>query len=143
METNRKEEPSKILFADDEALFRKVVGEMLILAGYEVVMAEDGPSALQKLSAEKPDLVISDVLMPGLNGLFLCKVAKILYPDMKVILLTAIATEPVYETRAKTEYRADALLRKPIRIADLIDCIEGLLSEPCQTFDSPAPRSFT
>ena len=142
MDSNRKEKPKKILFADDEVLFRKAVGDMLILAGYEVVLAEDGQSALQKVSTEMPDLVISDVLMPGLNGLFLCKVAKILYPDMKVILLTGIATEPVYETRARTEYRADALLKKPIRIRDLVDCVEGLLSGSCQTFDSPAPRPY-
>ena len=142
MDSNSREKPKKILFADDEALFRKAVREMLILAGYEVVMAEDGQTALRKVSTERPDLVISDVLMPGLNGLFLCKVAKILYPDMKVILLTGIATEPVYEKRAKTEYRADALLKKPIKIRDLIDCIEGLLAEAYQESDSPAPRPY-
>ena len=58
----------KILVVDDSATERHVVGEMLIKHGFEVCFAEDGEKGVTQTKLDKPDLVIMDVVMPGLNG---------------------------------------------------------------------------
>lgn len=58
----------KILIADDEAEIRNVLHLYLEIDGYEVVEAENGPEALEKMKREQPDLVILDIMMPGLDG---------------------------------------------------------------------------
>jgi twitching motility two-component system response regulator PilH len=58
----------KILIVDDSATERHVIGEMLTKKGYEVSFAEDGEKGVAQVKASKPDLVIMDVVMPGMNG---------------------------------------------------------------------------
>jgi len=114
----------KLLLADDDAAFRKLLGNMLIRAGYEVVLAEDGQSAVEKTKTEKPDLVITDGLMPKLHGFQVCKAVKELNPLTGVIMLTAVYTTPNYIWDAKHKFRADEILTKPCQIADLLRKIE-------------------
>jgi len=61
-------EIKKILVVDDSATERFVLGDMLGKRGYQVVFAEDGDQAVAKAKAELPDLILMDVVMPGLNG---------------------------------------------------------------------------
>ena len=122
--------PIRILVADDNAPLRKVMKDVLTRAGYEVLLAEDGLDALEMALAVKPDLVITDGLMPKLHGFLACKMLKQLEPPPKVILLTAVYTKPEYRTEVKEQYGADELLTKPCRTADLLACIENLLSQP-------------
>jgi len=58
----------KVLVVDDSATERHVLGEILVKAGYEVLYAEDGEKGIEQTKAVKPDLVIMDVVMPGMNG---------------------------------------------------------------------------
>ena len=58
----------KILLVDDSATERHVIGEMLKKNGYEVTFAASGEEGIVKSKAEKPDLIVMDVVMPGLNG---------------------------------------------------------------------------
>lgn len=120
--------PIRILVADDNAPLRKVMKDVLTRAGYEVLLAEDGLDAFEKALAVRPDLVITDGLMPKLHGFLVCKMLKQLEPPPKVILLTAVYTKPEYESEVKQRYGADELLIKPCRVADLLACIANLLA---------------
>lgn len=114
----------KILFADDDPAFRKILGKVLVRAGYDVVLAEDGESAVEKAAAEKPDLVITDGLMPKLHGFLVCKAVKELNPPTKVIMLTAVYTNSNYKWEARNKFGADEIITKPCEIADLLRSIE-------------------
>ena len=58
----------KILVVDDSATERHIMGELLTKGGFETIFAEDGESGVAKAKAELPDLILMDVVMPGLNG---------------------------------------------------------------------------
>ncbi len=115
----------KILVVDDDRLMRMMLGMMLGRAGYKVISAENGRSAIEKAAMEKPDLVLTDGLMPDIHGLIVCKAIKSLASPPKVVLLTAGETEMKKEEACA----ADDVLMKPVRSAELIACIERLLSE--------------
>lgn len=66
----------KVLFVDDSASMRKVVGMAITGAGYEVVTAEDGKDGVAKMEQEKFDAIISDLNMPNMNGIEMIKAAK-------------------------------------------------------------------
>ncbi len=119
----------KILLAEDHPPLRKVIGDMLRSAGYEVVLAEDGQVAVEKATIERPDLVITDRVMPGMHGFQVCKAVKELDPPPRVIVLTAAYSDPDHETEARSVYGADDFLTKPFKRADLLGCIERQLAE--------------
>ena len=114
----------RILLADDDAAFRKILGNILIKAGYDVVLAEDGDMAVKKAASEKPNLVITDGLMPKLHGFQVCKAVKELNPLAKVIMITAVYTSPNYMWQAKAKFGADDVITKPFEVKDLLGKIE-------------------
>lgn len=83
---------AKILVADDDESLRRVVQFKLKQQGYEVSIAEDGARALEELKKNRYDLLLSDVRMPGLDGIQLLEKSKQVQPDLEVILITAHAT---------------------------------------------------
>lgn len=68
--------PSLILVVDDEPKNIQVVGSILLKAGHEIIAANSGPEALLKLESAKPDLILLDVMMPGMTGFELCRILK-------------------------------------------------------------------
>ena len=126
--------PRRILFAEDDPAFRKIIGNILTRAGYDVVFAEDGESAVEKAATEKPDLVITDGLMPKLHGFLVCKAIKELESPPRVIMLTAVYTNPTYNWEARSTFGADAIITKPCEIAHLLRQIEKHMpSQPQQS----------
>ena len=63
----------KILVVDDSPTMRRFIGEILEAKGYEVSFAEDGDAGVLKAKAQMPDLIVMDVVMPGLNGFQACR----------------------------------------------------------------------
>lgn len=63
----------KILLVDDSPTERHIINEILINGGFQVVMAEDGAQGVAKSKSEKPDLIVMDVVMPGMNGFQACR----------------------------------------------------------------------
>jgi CheY-like chemotaxis protein len=118
----------KILVADDDPPLRKVLGKILIDAGYDVVLAEDGRQAVEMAGIEKPDLVIADGLMPKLHGFLACKAIKELPCSPKVIMLTAVYTKKNYRWEAREQYRADDFMTKPFELSELLACVDKHLS---------------
>ena len=124
---------NKVLLVDDDAEFCEATELLLDSKGYEVVLAYDGKKGLEKVRADKPDLVILDVMMPEMNGYDVCVILKA-DPELKnipVILLTAVD-----QALFKTTYtqvmglmtEADDYIAKPVEPGELVNRVEGLLS---------------
>ncbi len=82
----------KILVVDDESAILETLEILFRGAGYEVVVADSGPKAMAALEDEKPDLVLTDIRMPGAGGLDVLSAARQVDPEMPVILMTAQAS---------------------------------------------------
>ncbi len=122
------EEQKRILLAEDDPVLRKVLGRMLKEAGYELIMADDGKSAVEKATRESPDLVLTDALMPHMHGFMVCKAVKELPNPPAVIILTGVYVNPVYRRETQTKYGADAMVTKPFEISQLLALIKDLVT---------------
>jgi twitching motility two-component system response regulator PilH len=113
---------AKILVVEDTKFFRAYLTDLLTDAGYEVVTAQDGVEALQYLSRECPDLVITDVLMPRMHGFDLCRKIKD-RPEtasLPVIMMTQVYTRVHHEREARGVHGADDYITKPFQPGDLL-----------------------
>jgi DNA-binding response OmpR family regulator len=122
------EESRTVLVADDDEDILVLVSYRLERAGYEVLLARDGPSALATAQERKPDLAILDVMMPGLNGY---EVTQRLRADpataqIPVILLTARVQET--DVDRGFEAGADDYLRKPFSPRELRARVQAILA---------------
>lgn len=121
----------KILFIDDDIDFTEANKMILTNAGYEVITAVDGKSGLQKAIAERPDLVILDVILPDINGFSICRELKD-NPDLQnipVILFTAISSKPGgYPENIGIQHKADAYIEKPANPQILLEKVNFLLT---------------
>ena len=84
--------PKKILIIDDEPDISEMVTEFLLSSGYAAYYALNGPDGLALIEKEKPDVMILDLKMPGMDGIELCRRVKETQPDLDVILMTAYAS---------------------------------------------------
>ncbi len=117
----------KILVVDDEADVLDLVCMNLRAAGYAVATAENGAGALQKARAEKPDLIILDLMLPEMNGLEVCKVLKKedATAAVPIIMLTA-KTEEV-DRIVGLELGADDYVAKPFSPRELVLRVKSVL----------------
>jgi DNA-binding NtrC family response regulator len=84
----------KVLVVDDEAIVRESLRDWLIDVGYQVFTAENGPKALEIIEKERLGIVITDLVMPGMDGIEMMERAKEIQPDIEVIIITAYASIP-------------------------------------------------
>lgn len=112
-----------ILIVDDEPSVREIVSELIKGLGYRVTVASSGQEALQSLSNERADLLITDLMMPQMNGWQLLKITKQRYPDMPVIVLTGYISEEGEEML--TNSQTDGYLVKPINRAQLEQTLDA------------------
>jgi DNA-binding NtrC family response regulator len=109
-----------ILLVDDEERYRELIARVLTKAGYEVLQAADGIEALSSLEKSKVELVLSDILMPALNGYALVARIRAKWPNMPVILTTGFLSPDA----AKTMMNGSVdFIPKPINAETLIDMI--------------------
>lgn len=104
--------PARVLVIDDEPLMRKLLGRMLGGAGYDVVVTEGGAEAIELLWHSTFDVVVSDVNMPGVDGIEVLRFVRQRDPDLPVILVTACATTDT--AIGAVQHHATAYLTKPI-----------------------------
>ena len=117
---------SRILVVDDEAVVRVTIREVLERHGYEVVMAEDGQTALGLIEQKTPDLVLLDMKMPGMDGPAILAEIRNKHDALPVIIITG-NTEGELVCRA-LQYGPLMVLPKPFHGQQLLDGVRGTLN---------------
>ena len=127
-----------LLVVDDDPAVREALALVLDLNGFEVSTAVDGPEAIRALSLASPDAVILDVLMPGLDGLEVCRRIRAMGNRTPVLMLTA--RSEISERVAGLEAGADDYLAKPFAREELIARLRALLRRTGWEGDDSALR---
>ena len=121
--------PQRVLIADDEFLIRWSLSEALSQEGYEVIAVEDGKKAVETAKTHHFDFIITDLLMPELDGWTVLETVLEIQPPPRVIIMTAHGKEDT--ARVAKEKGAWAYVEKPY----VIEKVKAILRE------GPAPRS--
>jgi two-component system, OmpR family, response regulator len=116
----------KILVVDDDQTMLRNINTFLLQDGrYEVFTAADGFAAGQAVVQHRPDLVLLDIRLPGIDGIKVCEQIKDQYPETKVIAITGYATQDNKDRMTKAG--ADAFLCKPFRLKAMLAVVQELL----------------
>lgn len=138
---------AKILLVEDDKSLREIYGVRLLAEGYEIVSAGDGEEALAIAIKERPDLIISDVMMPKISGFDMLDILRSTTEtkDIKVIMMTALSSE---DQRARGEsLGADRyLVKSQVGIEDVVRTVHDVLADgvstpqtAAQTFGTAVP----
>ena len=125
--------PVRILVVDDEASFRDALTSSLSREGFVVETAADGREALDLFAAAVPDVVLLDVMLPGISGIDVCRAIRD-ESSVPIIMVSAKAEE--IDTVIALEVGADDYVAKPYRFRELVARIRSVLRR--KGFDSPA-----
>ncbi|MBV8161629.1 MAG: response regulator [Acidimicrobiia bacterium] len=112
-----------VLVVDDDDLVRRVVRAVLEADDYQVLEAPNGQLALQMIAERKPTLVILDVMMPGIDGVDVCR--QMSHDDARVLMLTA--RDDIETEDASRAAGADDFLGKPFSSLELLDHVQKLV----------------
>lgn len=119
-ERNRREDPANaarladVLIVDDDEEIRDMAAYRVEQMGYRVRTATGAAEALQMIEQTSPDIVLTDALMPLMDGRTLCRRIKDLNPRIKVVIMTSLYTAPRYKAEAHRVFGADGYLAKPV-----------------------------
>jgi two-component system response regulator MprA len=117
--------PARIVVVDDDEALRSAVRRALRLDGYDVALASDGAQALAQLAGLRADLVVLDVLMPGLDGVTVCRRLRESGDRTPILMLTA--RDAVSDRVAGLDAGADDYLTKPFALEELLARVRALL----------------
>lgn len=122
---------TKILLVEDETTLAETLAYNLRREGYEVILAADGEAGLERARAESPDLIILDIMLPGLDGLSVCRILR-REMDTPIIILTARGTE--VDKIIGLETGADDYVVKPFGLGEFLARVRAVLRRV------PSPR---
>jgi len=123
------------IVVDDDFDTVEVFSEFLMLRNIDVLgKAYDGLAGIKMFEEKHPDIVFSDIWMPKYDGFYLLSNLKKLYPDSKVIMVTADLTRETNEKLKKS--KADSIIFKPFKIDHIMDAIEHVLKGSEQTIQN-------
>ncbi len=117
---------AKIILAEDDSAMRRFLVKALQNAGYDVISFDNGLSAYQRLREEPFELLLTDIVMPEMDGIELARRASELDPDMKIMFITgfaAVALNP--DSQAPKEAK---VLSKPFHLRDLVNEVQKMLA---------------
>src|SRR6266568_953950 len=115
----------RVVIADDEEAARRSLGQILNEDGYEVALAADGEEALRMVAQESPDILLTDLKMPRLDGEDLLARVRQGYPDVAVVMMTAHGT--IRSAVKALREGAEDYLTKPIDVEELEHLLEGIM----------------
>ena len=126
--------PPKILVVDDDPDILEAISMILESQGYNVVTARDGEQGLATLKAEKPDMMILDLMMPKMDGFAVCKELQdprwAKYKDIPILILTSVREEASrrrYELETGLELDVDDYVEKPVSPDTLLERVGRLI----------------
>ena len=117
----------RVLIVEDEAPIRELLRLHLSLAGFAVDEIGDGTAALDRLRAERYDLVLLDLMLPGLDGITLCRAIRAQGPNVATPLLMVTARDTESDTVVGLESGADDYLAKPFGIREMLARVGAIL----------------
>lgn len=119
-----------ILIIDDEAPIRKMLRQLFEKNGFSVLDAADGNQGIEIYKTDKPDLLITDLIMPGKEGLETIREIKRLNPNVKIIAISGGGiSDPGLYLDFATKFGAQLAFAKPIQNDELLKAVDKLLSE--------------
>jgi two-component system, cell cycle response regulator CpdR len=107
----------RILLAEDDRVMREYLARALERSGYSVTAVDRGTAALPLIEAERFDLLLSDIVMPEMDGIELAQKAGEIAPDMRVMFITGFAAVTL---KAGKQVPAARVLSKPFHLRDLV-----------------------
>jgi two-component system, OmpR family, response regulator MprA len=130
----------QVLIADDELAVRSSISRALELKGYAVGTAADGRDALERVADQSFDAVVLDLMMPGVDGLEVCRRMRAVGDQTPVLMLTA--RDAVGDRVAGLDAGADDYLVKPFALEELLARLRALLRRAPANGDRPAVLRF-
>jgi excisionase family DNA binding protein len=121
----------KILIVDDEKAVRDLVAKTLAMADYDVETAADGPAALDRLKSVEYDLLITDLKMPGMDGLSVIREARRHSSELPIVIITGYSTEA--SAIEAINLGVSGYLTKPFRMPRVLAVAARALGEPAPT----------
>jgi CheY-like chemotaxis protein len=121
---------TRILVVDDDSALRRLVATVLERKKFVVAEAPDGSKAVGMLEMGAFDLVITDIVMPEIEGLELVRHIRSLHPATKVMVVSGGGSHLVSYTQLAKQLGADDVLAKPFTPAELVGAVERLLAAP-------------
>jgi CheY-like chemotaxis protein len=112
-----------VLFADDDPAGRAIATRVIQSLGYGCVVAVDGEEALSMAREYAPELIITDALMPRLDGREMSRIVKAERPRTKVVVITSVYKDPRYKYEALKDFAVDDYLAKPVNPAALREVV--------------------
>ena len=131
---------SRILIADDEPAIVMAVQDELTFEGFDVVTATTGPEAVDQARAVKPDVLLLDLMLPGLNGFAVCRTIRPELPSLWIIMLTVRAQEADRVTGF--EAGADDYVTKPFSLRELVSRVRVGLRRGAGTMPDARRQTF-
>jgi DNA-binding response OmpR family regulator len=122
-----------VLVVDDEGTIADSLSGILNRSGYAAMVAYDGESALETALLVPPELLIADVLLPGMSGIDLAIAVKRVFPDCGIILFSGQASTAGLLANANRSGHRFLLLNKPVHPKDLLARVSEKFNSPIQT----------
>jgi twitching motility two-component system response regulator PilG len=126
----------KILIVDDEESLLKLASLLLSSRGYKVEGVLDGKTALDSMAIDKPDLVLLDIMMPGLNGFEVCQRIKNDQATQHIPVIMLTAKKSSEDMSRAEQLGADQYITKPFRSAYLLETIQQALAGTMPRFSA-------
>jgi CheY-like chemotaxis protein len=117
----------KILIVEDDPNFVAILKQKFTEDGFSVLTVQDGKEAVILADKEKPDLIISDILLPSLNGIEMAKKIKSKNIELPIIFLTNVK-DPAYLDAMKEFKKVECLIKSDVRLDDIVERAKKKLS---------------
>lgn len=116
-------ESKKVVVVDDDLKVTMMMERLLIKRGFRIFSANEGKKAWELIKKERPDVLVTDILQPGLDGIRLCNLVKNdpVLGDIKVIVISGVYNEASFKTQM--DCRADGFIEKPVDLNHLVELI--------------------